>query len=124
MEGSTKLFFKKKICNKKIKNNKNLKKLENNLVLIYTELIEQPAKLLQVTTINLHLKKRIYIDKIISLVDEGEKLINSGNIDGFGELLNDGWNLKKKLSKTVSNKKIDRLYDMLIENGASGGKLF
>ena len=78
--------------------------------------------MLQVTTINLHLK-RIYIDKIISLVDEGEKLINSGNIDGFGELLNDGWNLKKKLSKAVSNKKIDRLYDMLIENGASGGKL-
>ena len=36
MEGSTKLFFKKKkFVIKKIKN-KNLKKLENNLVLIYT----------------------------------------------------------------------------------------
>ena len=122
--GFNKIIFKKKnFVIKKIKNNKNLKKLENNLVLIYTGINRTAHKIASSYNNKLTSEKRIYIDKIISLVDEGEKLINSGNIDGFGELLNDGWNLKKKLSKAVSNKKIDRLYDMLIENGASGGKL-
>ena len=38
-------------------------------------------------------------------------------------MLNDGWKLKKSLSKVISNKKIDDLYEISINNGALGGKL-
>jgi len=47
----------------------------------------------------------------------------SGNIDDFGKLLNSSWLLKKKLSSSISNAKIDQLYENAINNGALGGKL-
>ena len=43
--------------------------------------------------------------------------------DDFGRLLNEGWKLKKSLSKIISNKKIDNLYEFSMNNGALGGKL-
>ena len=97
--------------------------LENNLVLIYTGIHRTAHKIAASYTKKLTTEKKIYINKIISLVDEGEKLINSGSIDGFGELLNNAWHLKKKLSNSITNKKIDQLYQLLIKNGAMGGKL-
>ena len=122
--GFNKITFKKNNFRlKKIKNNKSIQKLENNLVLIYTGIHRTAHKIAASYTKKLTTEKKIYINKIISLVDEGEKLINSGNIDGFGELLNNAWHLKKKLSNSITNKKIDQLYQLLIKNGAVGGKL-
>lgn len=122
--GFNKITFKKNNFRlKKIKNNKSIQKLENNLVLIYTGIHRTAHKIAASYTKKLTTEKKIYINKIISLVDEGEKLINSGSIDGFGELLNNAWHLKKKLSNSITNKKIDQLYQLLIKNGAMGGKL-
>ena len=122
--GFNKITFKKNNFRlKKIKNNKSIQKLENNLVLIYTGIHRTAHKIAASYSKKLTTEKKIYINKIISLVDEGEKLINSGNIDGFGELLNNAWHLKKKLSNSITNKKIDQLYQLLIKNGAMGGKL-
>ena len=122
--GFNKITFKKNNFRlKKIKNNKSIQKLENNLVLIYTGIHRTAHKIAASYTKKLTTEKKIYINKIISLVDEGEKLINSGSINGFGELLNNAWNLKKKLSNSITNKKIDQLYQLLIKNGAVGGKL-
>ena len=122
--GFNKITFKKNNFRlKKIKNNKSIQKLENNLILIYTGIHRTAHKIAASYNKKLTTEKKIYINKIISLVDEGEKLINSGNIDGFGELLNNAWHLKKKLSNSITNKKIDQLYQLLIKNGALGGKL-
>ena len=122
--GFNKITFKKNNFRlKKIKNNKSIQKLENNLVLIYTGIHRTAHKIAASYTKKLTTEKKIYINKIISLVDEGEKLINSGSINGFGELLNNAWHLKKKLSNSITNKKIDQLYQLLIKNGALGGKL-
>jgi len=122
--GFNKITFKKNNFRlKKIENKKSIQKLENNLVLIYTGINRTAHKIAASYTKKLTTEKKIYINKIISLVDEGEKLINSGSIDGFGELLNNAWYLKKKLSNSITNKKIDQLYQLLIKNGAVGGKL-
>lgn len=40
-----------------------------------------------------------------------------------GEMLLQGWNLKKQLASSVSNPAIDRLYDIAMERGAWGGKI-
>ena len=37
--------------------------------------------------------------------------------------MNEAWYLKKKLSNSITNKKIDQLYELLLKNGATGGKL-
>ena len=45
------------------------------------------------------------------------------NVDFIGNLLNEYWFLKKKLSTKVSNSKIDEIYYECINAGASGGKI-
>lgn len=122
--GFNKIILKKnKFFVKKISNKKNIKKLENNLALIYTGIDRYAHKLASKYAYKLRDTKKKYIKDICEHVTEGEKLLSSGNIDEFGKLLNNAWTLKKKLSSSISNKKIDELYDFLIKNGAYGGKL-
>lgn len=116
-------FYKSNFKLKKIKKTRNVKMLENNLILIYTGINRTAHKIAASYNKKLISKKKEYIDKIITLVDQGEKLLSSGDINDFGELLNEGWYLKKKLSHSITNKKIDELYQFLLENGATGGKL-
>ena len=52
-----------------------------------------------------------------------KKLIQNSQFDEVGKLLNETWQIKKDLSKLISNNKIDELYNYGINNGALGGKL-
>ena len=59
----------------------------------------------------------------MSFVNEGKKILESGNVDDFGRLLNTSWEEKKNLSNLITNNKIDELYNEAINYGALGGKL-
>ncbi len=123
--GFNKIMFKKNnsIKIKKIKKNKNISKLEDNLVLFYTG-INRTAHTIASSYVNkLTNSKKEYIKNIVEHVDEGEKIIMSKNIDDFGRLLHSAWVLKKNLSKSISNSKIDNLYAAAVKYGALGGKL-
>ena len=108
---------------KKIKQNNKLKKLEKNLLLIYTSINRTAHEIASSYVNNLTNSKKKYIESIITHVNEGEKILKTGNIDDFGELLHSSWMLKKKLSSAISNSKIDDLYNNALISGASGGKL-
>jgi len=47
----------------------------------------------------------------------------SNDLDKIGPLLHDSWMNKKKLSKSISSPKIDSLYEIGLNSGATGGKL-
>ncbi len=58
------------------------------------------------------------------MVMEGMKLLSSGSdLRGFGELLHQGWLLKRRFSEAVSNSFIDEAYERARKAGAIGGKL-
>ena len=58
------------------------------------------------------------------LVDEGiDTLLSGMDIRAFGELLDEGWQLKRSLSPNISNPHIDELYALAKVAGAIGGKL-
>ena len=99
--GFNKIVFNKNgsINTKKIKSIKNLKKLNRNLVLIYTGINRTAHYIAKKYVGKLTSTKKNYINKIISYVDEGEKILNSGNIDDFGILLNEAWQEKKKFEQ-------------------------
>ena len=46
-----------------------------------------------------------------------------GDLTNFGKQLDQAWSNKKQFSKKISNKKLDKIYDTAIDNGALGGKL-
>ncbi len=123
--GFNRIFFQKnnsfKI--KKIKKNKNLKLLEDNLILIYTSINRTAHFIASSYVKHLTSTKKHYIKEIVDHVEEGQKIIESGNIDDFGKLLNSAWDMKKQLGKSITNNKIDNLYDYAIKNGALGGKI-
>jgi len=108
---------------KKIKQNNNIKKLEKNLLLIYTSINRTAHEIASSYVNKLTKSKKKYIEGIITHVNEGEKILKTGNIDDFGELLHSSWMSKKKLSSAISNSKIDDLYNHALISGASGGKL-
>ena len=104
-------------------NTSKFNKLNNNLFLIYTGIhkyshIVEGDKMLNFT------KNIILFDQIYSLAKEFKSTIQKNdNVDFIGNLLNEYWFLKKKLSTKVSNSKIDEIYYECINAGASGGKV-
>jgi D-glycero-alpha-D-manno-heptose-7-phosphate kinase len=111
-----------KIIVKKILSN-NLKRLNSNLLLLYTGIQRNADAVASNYVHKLSNEKEKNVRKIISNVELGEKMIKSGNINDFGKLLHHAWMEKKELSKSISNHKIDELYKSSIQNGALGGKL-
>lgn len=47
----------------------------------------------------------------------------SGNIDSFGPILHENWELKKSLSDKISGSELDAWYAAALQAGARGGKL-
>ena len=123
--GFNKIIFNKNgsINVKKIESNKNLKKLNENLILIYTGINRTAHKIANRYVNKLTTVKRDQINRIISYVRDGENILNSGEVDDFGRLLHDAWMEKKALSNLISNSKINEIYDLAIKHGALGGKL-
>ena len=65
-----------------------------------------------------------HLHRLRAMVDEGYAMLVSGqSLAAFGELLHQGWVLKRNLDSKVSNPEIDELYDRARAAGAWGGKL-
>ena len=123
--GFNKITFKKnnKINFYNLKKAKNLKKLEKNLLLIYTGVKRTAHEIAKTYAGKLVTVNKSYINDMVGHVKSGEEILKKGNIDDFGRLLNSAWQTKKKLSNSISNSSIDSLYKYALKNGALGGKL-
>lgn len=64
-----------------------------------------------------------YLDELKALTGEAQSLLEKGEADRFGELLDEEWKLKKRLSGQITNPTIDMLYKRARDFGASGGKI-
>lgn len=101
-----------------------LKEIESSLMLFYTGLSRIALEIAGEKIKNIpNNKDTLYQMK--SLVDEAYRIITSPDksLHEFGELLNETWQLKKKLSKKITTPEVEELYETAIKNGAMGGKL-
>ena len=57
------------------------------------------------------------------LVDELKTALTSDQLEDFGKLLHENWELKKSLAGKISNPAINDAYELALKNGALGGKL-
>ena len=100
--------------------------LQHNILLFYTGISRSASKILREqddkskkdedqTIDTLHEIKRIGL--------ETKKALEQGDIDKLGEFLDEHWNIKKQLSKSISNPFIDECYTLAKEKGALGGKI-
>jgi D-glycero-alpha-D-manno-heptose-7-phosphate kinase len=100
--------------------------LHNNIMIFYTGITRSASVILReqddkskkdegATIDTLHEIKKIGLDTRTAL--------EQGEIDKLGEFLDVHWNIKKQLSKGITNKFIDDCYELAKKNGALGGKI-
>jgi len=96
--------------------------LHNKLMLFYTGLVRVSSSILKEqknkTSINL-----VYLDKIVDLARELRDQLVCNKIDSIGDILHEGWLLKKKLANGISTPQIDKYYEKARKAGAAGGKI-
>jgi D-glycero-alpha-D-manno-heptose-7-phosphate kinase len=63
------------------------------------------------------------LHQIRAMAESTLKLLQGGDLDGFGALLHESWQAKKRLARGISNHQIDAWYDLARSHGALGGKL-
>ena len=104
--------------------NKFSSNLEQSILLVFTGITRISSKIAKKKIENLKTKEHNFY-RILNLVDEAEKIIKSSNpsIPELGKLLHESWLLKRDISKSVSNSKIDSIYNYALKNGAFGGKI-
>ena len=99
--------------------------MEKNLILVFTGITRKANSIEKKKIKRFNFNKK-YLDKINSISTKAISFLNlkaHNNLDYIGHLLNESWQIKKKLNFNVSNKKIDYIYNLALKNGAVGGKL-
>ena len=112
-----------KICVNPISLSKNnIKLLESNLMLFFTGLSRTASNIAKKYIKDLP-KKEVELNIMRELVDIAIEALQENDLNKFGMLLHESWNVKKRLSNVISNDFIDSVYDFAMKNGALGGKL-
>jgi D-glycero-alpha-D-manno-heptose-7-phosphate kinase len=101
---------------------KTKRDIENHLLLFYTGRTRQSGDILTKQKGNTKNNKDT-LDKMRDQAEDLFRSLTSLQVDRLGEILRDGWNLKKSLAKGISDEHIDELYEKALAAGAVGGKI-
>ncbi|MBI1810902.1 MAG: kinase [Nitrospirae bacterium] len=103
---------------------KRLRSFESKFMLFFTGLSRNASVIAQEQIKNTRRNTK-ELFKMRELVDEAYKVLTSAKDDfaDFGRLLNETWQLKRKLSSKITTRDIDGVYETAVKNGAVGGKL-
>jgi D-glycero-alpha-D-manno-heptose-7-phosphate kinase len=98
--------------------------LEQHLALYFTGFSRIASEIAQ-EQLKVTPQKKAELNLMRQLVDEAEAILtNLGHsLDDFGRLLNESWQIKRTLTRKITNPSIDELYTAGISAGALGGKL-
>lgn len=97
--------------------------LISHLLLFYTGIVRTASDIARSYATELDVRGR-QLRMIKDLVGEGIHILTDGkDIEVFGHLLHEAWQLKQSLSSKVSNPAVDAIYERARRAGAVGGKL-
>ncbi len=98
--------------------------LEKNLMMFYTGQLHSASAILKEQSKNVTSgDKEVNQLKLCDLAKNLRDELHKNNIDSLGEILHEGWLLKKTLASGISNPLIDENYELARKAGAVGGKL-
>lgn len=103
---------------------KKSKNLQDHLLMFFTG-YARIASEIAAEQIRLTPKKDTELNAMRQMVDEAVNILHDKkeDLDDFGKLLHQSWQLKRSLSSKISNPAIDKIYELGIKSGAIGGKL-
>lgn len=100
------------------------RRLQQNLMMFYTGDVRSANAILSEQKKNMSSSdKTTNLRQMCALAEDMRTALERDDISGFGDLLNEGWKLKRTLASGISNPAIDEAYETAMANGALGGKL-
>lgn len=101
-----------------------LKNFENNLILLFTGMSRNSSDIQK----SVNRSDKFIEDKLLELNTLTLKGVScledpDADLDEFGYILNEAWEIKRSMSDKISNSIIDEAYDRALKNGALGGKI-
>ena len=100
--------------------------LEDNLLLYFTGYSRSAGAILKDQDARTRRSDSSVVDNLHYVKEMGlrsREMLEKGDLVGFGELMHEHWEHKKRRAASMSNPDIDRWYTLARESGAVGGKL-
>ena len=104
----------------------HLFELENNLLLYYTSTSRESAEIIKKQSRNVTEKKESSIEAMHQLKEQAQMMkeaLLKGKLNDIGEILDFGFQQKRKMAEGISNKKLEEIYETAKKAGATGGKI-
>jgi D-glycero-alpha-D-manno-heptose-7-phosphate kinase len=100
--------------------------LENNLLLYYTATSRESVEIIKKQRSNVTNKNNSSIEAMNQLKEQARQMkeaLLKGKLHQIGELLNFGFQQKRKMAEGISNPLLEDIYETAIRAGATGGKI-
>ena len=99
-------------------------RLESDLLLLYTGITRSANPILAEQKKNLAARShRETLRHIVELARDLRDALTANDLSTFGEILHEGWIVKKAMAEGTTNAQIDHWYACARANGAVGGKI-
>lgn len=103
-----------------------LHELQNNLVLYFTATSRESAVIIKEQVKNVHEKNEKSIEAMHQLKEQARMMkeaLLKGRLHEIGEILDFGFEQKRRMAANISNSDIEAIYDAAKKAGATGGKI-
>jgi D-glycero-alpha-D-manno-heptose-7-phosphate kinase len=103
-----------------------LNELENNLVLYFTSTSRESATIIKEQQKNVNEKNEKSIEAMHQLKEQARMMKEAmlkGRVHEIGEILDFGFQQKRRMAANISNSNIEELYEAAKKSGATGGKI-
>lgn len=100
--------------------------LENNLLLYFTASSRESASIIKEQVKNVNEQNEQSIEAMHQLKEQARMMKEAflkGRLDELGEILDYGFQQKRKMAANISNFGIEEMYDAAMKSGATGGKI-
>jgi len=101
-----------------------ISKLQKSILLFYTGRTRRASDLLINQSKNMADQNKFeMMSTMVAYAYEMRNILEKGDLDSFGKLLDENWQLKIKMAEGISDSEINSWYRQGISAGATGGKL-
>ncbi len=101
---------------------RTLRCLNDNLLIFFTGITRQNGRILEEQKTNISDRLAV-LEQMKQIAYTACDELQGENVDAVGELLHESWQLKKQLASQISNPQIDKMYEIALQAGATGGKV-